>query len=143
MFRVTGDEIAEIGQLGIRADGGSPNTRVRQAKLPASTGSVFAEVVQEGKSKRGRFPDGSWDRAFVMELGGTVPDEYFMVPAICEGKVATVLYGDNAPDGAPLPAVTGLEVLMQQVGLTMEKVLLQERLRKMQKTDPLQPATDH
>ena len=143
MFRVTGDEIAEIGQLGMRADGGSPNTRVRQAKLPASTGSVFAEVVQEGKSKRGRFPDGSWDRAFVMELGGTVPDEYFMVPAICEGKVATVLYGDNAPDGAPLPAVTGLEVLMQQVGLTMEKVLLQERLRKMQKTDPLRPATDH
>jgi Domain of unknown function (DUF4388) len=139
MFRVSGDEIVEIGQLGMKADGGSPNTRVRQVKLPASTGSVFAEVVQVGKSKTGRFPDGSWDRAFVMELGGTVPGEYFMVPAICEGKVAAVLYGDNAPGGAPLPAVTGLEVLMQHVGLTMEKMFLQERLRKLQKTDPLRP----
>lgn len=141
MFRVTGDEIAEIGQLDMKANGGSPNTRVRQVKLPASTGSVFAEVVQLGKSKTGRFPDGSWDRAFVMELGGTVPGEYFVVPAICEGKVAAVLYGDNPPGGAPLPAVTGLEVLMQQVGLTMEKIFLQERLRNMQKTDPLRPAT--
>ena len=54
-----------------------------------------------------------------------------------------VLYGDNAPDGAPLPAITGLEVLMQQVGLTMEKSLLQERVGEMQKTASLRPGAEH
>ncbi len=140
MFRVTGDEITEIGRFGMEAEGRSPDMCVRQTKLPAKARSIFTEVVWDGTSKRGRLSDGSWDGTFVMKPSGTEPGEYFMVPAICDGKVAVVLYGDNAPNGAPLPAITGLEVLMQQVGLTMEKALLQERLHEMQKTAPIQPA---
>ena len=143
MFSVTGDEITEIGRFGMEADGRSPDMRVRQAKLSTKARSLFTEVVWDGISKTGRLSDGSWDGTFAMKRGATEPGEYFLVPAICEGKVAVVLYGDNAPDGAPLPAITGLEVLMQQVGLTMEKSLLQERVGEMQKTASLRPGAEH
>ena len=52
---------------------------------------------------------------------------------MCDGRVAAVLYGDNAPDGAPLPAITGLEVLMQHAGMAMEKAMLIKRVTDMQK----------
>jgi hypothetical protein len=139
MFQVIGDEIAETGRLGMKADGGPQGARPRKVKLPA-TGSVFAEVVRDGTPKRGRIPAGSWDSAFVAELGGTAPGEFFLVPAFCDGKVAILIYGDNASDGAPLPATTGLEVLMQQVGLAMEKAMLQERLRETPKPGPGGPS---
>jgi hypothetical protein len=140
MFRVTGDELAEIGRTGMKTNGASPDTRGRRARPPANAGSMFAAVIRDGTSRRGRFPEGSWDRAFVTELDGEAPAESFLVPALCDGKVAAVLYGDNGADGVPLPAITGLEILMQQAGLAMEKALLQERLRGMQKPAPVRPA---
>ena len=142
MFRVNGDEITEIGRIGMKAEGGPADKPARKAKLPAAHASVFAEVVRDRKSKRGRFGDGSWDRAFVAELGGVAPDEYFMVPVICEGRVAAILYGDNAPESAPLPPITGLEILMQQAGLTLEKGLLEERLRPAQRPAPPRAASN-
>ena len=133
MFRVTGDELVELGRIGIRTESGPADRQGKKTKLPAGGGSAFAAVIRDGTSKRGRLREGSWDRAFLTELGGLPPDEFFMVPATCDGKVAAVLYGDNAIDGTPLPAIAGLEVLMQQAGLAMEKTLLEERLREMQR----------
>jgi hypothetical protein len=133
MFRVTGDDLTEIGRVGMRADTGPADRQGKKTKVPAGGGSVFAAVIRDGTTKRGRFRAGSWDRSFLTELGGSPPDEFFMVPATCEGKVAAVLYGDNAVDGTPLPAITALEVLMQQAGLAMEKTFLAERLRELQR----------
>jgi hypothetical protein len=142
MFRVTGNDLTEIGRVGMRASGG-PADRQGKKATPAGAGSLFAAVIRDGASKKGRFREGSWDRSFLMDLGGAAPDEFFMVPATCDGKVAAILYGDNTIDGTPLPAITGLEILMQQVGLAMEKAFLEERLRKMQKAAPLRPAASH
>ena len=121
VFRVTGGEMTEIGQFGMEVDGSSPDAGARKVKMPPTAKSVLADVIRDGTSKRGR-----------TKPGGTGPDEYVMVPAICEGKVTALLYGDNAPDGAPLPAILGLEVLMQEAGLMLEKASLRKRLRDLQ-----------
>ena len=139
MFQVTGGDLIEIGRIGMRGDGGPADKQGKRTKLPAGGASAFAAIIREGASRRGRFREGSWDRSFLTALGGAAPDEFFIVPATCDGKVAALLYGDNAIDGTPLPAFTGLEVLMQQVGLSMEKVSLEERLRELQRATPSRP----
>jgi hypothetical protein len=141
MFRVNGDHLVEIGRVGMRAETGSPDKQGKKSKPPAGHDSAFAAVIRDGTSRRGRLREGSWDRSFLTELGGTAPDEFFMVPATCQGKVAALLYGDNAVDRTPIPPITGLEVLMQQAGLAMEKALLEERLRELQRGASFRPVS--
>jgi len=46
--------------------------------------------------------------------------------------VALIFYGDDLPDGGPLPQVDELELLMIQGGLAIEKAALELRLRALE-----------
>jgi hypothetical protein len=121
-----------LGQFGIELTGGSADQRVRHIRLPAAETSIFSEVIKSGRSKVGCFSDSAWDAYLVKELGGREPGEFFLVPLVCNGRVAAVLYGDNLPEGKPLPSLTGLEIFLHQAGLAMEKALLERRLTELE-----------
>jgi hypothetical protein len=58
-----------------------------------------------------------------------VPPEVVAVPIVVEGMIAAIFYGDNLPGEHPITAIHGLELLMIESGLALEKNLLRERLR--------------
>ncbi len=46
--------------------------------------------------------------------------------------VVAILYGDNALDGRPIGELEGLELLMNQAGLAMEKALLEIKIKSLE-----------
>ena len=132
LFMVTRDEVRGLGQFGVEPAGGSADQRVRHIRVPAAETSIFTEVVKTGRTKVGSFSESAWDAYLIKELGGREPGEFFLVPLVCNGRVAAVLYGDNLPEAKPLPALTGLEIFLHQAGLAMEKALLERRLTELE-----------
>lgn len=59
-------------------------------------------------------------------------------PMISRERVAAILYSDNALSDDPLPDLSGIEILMAQAGLAMEKVPLERQLMHLRKSIPYQ-----
>jgi hypothetical protein len=80
----------------------------------------------------GPLSEEAWDRYLVEQLGGVAPSEVAIVPMVVNGKAVALLYGDNLPDGGRIGPIDGLELLMLEAGLAMEKTALEVRLRTLQ-----------
>jgi Domain of unknown function (DUF4388) len=134
LFMVTKDDIRGLGQFGIELpDGESADMRVRKIHIPVSEPSIFSKVLKDRRSVIGAYTGTAWDEYLIEEMGGTEPPEYFLVPLISNGKVAAMLYGDNLPEGRPIPNITGLEIFVHQAGLAMEKALLERKLMELER----------
>ncbi len=132
LFMVTRDEIRGLGQFGMEFPDESPDRRVRKIRVPVKESSIFSEVIRDKRTKIGCFTDSAWDMYLMKELGGE-PKGYFLVPMISNGRVAAILYGDNLPDGRPIPGISGLEIFVHQAGLAMEKALLERKISELEK----------
>ena len=135
LFGVSDEHISGIGQFGIgRSGDDSPDVtnRIRHVQIPVDESSVFAEVIKRKSSYHGRLEQCPWNNYLVDQLGGTVPPEVFVTPIVVNGKVAAIFYGDSLPGGHPITSVHGLELLMIEAGLAIEKNLLAEKLRRIE-----------
>ena len=135
LFGVSDKYISGIGQFGIgRSGDDSPDVtnRIRHVQIPVDESSVFAEVIKRKSSYHGRLEQCPWNNYLVDQLGGTVPPEVFVTPIVVNGKVAAIFYGDSLPGGHPITSVHGLELLMIEAGLAIEKNLLAEKLRRIE-----------
>jgi len=133
LFAVSDTHISGIGQFGIgRSGDDSPDmtSRIRSVQIPVDEASVFTEVIKRKSSYHGRLELCPWNNYLVDQLGGTVPPEVFATPIVVNGKVAAIFYGDSLPGGHPITSVHGLELLMIEAGLAIEKNLLAERLQR-------------
>ena len=63
-----------------------------------------------------------------------VPPEVVVTPIVVNGAVSAVFYGDNLPGGHPITAIHGLELLMIEAGLAIERNVLAERLSWLEQT---------
>ena len=127
LLAIRGDTAQGIGQFGIRfADA---DARVRQLRIPAGTPSPLAPVVASGERFVGRLPQSPWSDYLLERIGGSPSAEVVLVPLVVEGAVLAVLYGDNLPQSRRLGAVDGLEILMREVGLGVEKARQERRAR--------------
>lgn len=132
LFGVSSEGISGIGQFGIGGAGESASLvdrRVRQIVIPAHEPSVFFEVIERMSTYHGPLKPCEWNSYLVDQLGGTVPPEVVAIPIVVEGMIAAIFYGDNLPGDHPITSIHGLELLMIESGLAMEKNLLRERLR--------------
>jgi Domain of unknown function (DUF4388) len=127
--------ITGMGQFGIEVGGESGDARVRRIKIPGEDPSVFHEVIEKQETYRGPLEERFWNMELVRMLGGVRPGEVMAVPMVVGDRVALIFYGDNAPDGAPLPAADDLEVLMIQGGLAIEKGVLERRLKDLEQRE--------
>jgi len=133
LFMVTREEVKGLGQFGIELKGASADQKVRDIKVPVSESSIFTEVIRDKCSMTGKFRDNAWDTYLVKELGGKEPKEFFLVPLVSNNRVAAVLYGDNLPEGKPIPNIAGLEIFIHQAGLAMEKALLERKIMELER----------
>ena len=114
---VSAREALCIGQFGIDTATTSP----RRIWIPLSEPSVFLEVVQGKRAFRGALPNLFWNDHFIAQLGTEGPREAVVLPMVLDGRAAFLFYGDNLPSGAPIGNVQGLEFLMAEAALAMEK----------------------
>ncbi len=128
LFAVRRDHLVGIGQFGIELEGESADARVRQIAIPSDHPSVLQEVVAKREPFRGRLARTSWNGYLVQQLGGRMPREVIAVPIVAEDEVVAVIYGDNLPDETLIGPIEGLELLMIEAGLIIEKHRLQLRL---------------
>ena len=135
LFAVSDEHISGIGQFGVgRSGDDSPDVtdRIRNVQIPVNETSVFTEVLKRKSSFHGRLEQCPWNNYLVDQLGGTVPPEVFATPIVVNGKVAAIFYGDSLPGGHPITSVHGLELLMIEAGLAIEKNLLAEKLLRVE-----------
>ncbi len=133
IFGLRKDGLTGMGQRGVRLSGVSADERVRSLKIPLDDSSVFYEVIETKRPYRGPLDPGHWNDYLVEQLGGLVPNEVIVIPMIVNGSVVVTFYGDNAPENGPIPPSDGLELLITQVGLDLERNLLETRITSLEK----------
>ena len=121
--------ISGVGQFGLlHQDGLGPDQRIRKIRIPAHEPSVFFEVIEKMHTYRGRLKPCRWNDYLSRQLGGGVPNEVVAIPIVADGMIVAVFLGDNLPDDHPIGSIQGLEILMIEAGLAMERKLLRARL---------------
>ena len=131
-FVMKSEGICGMGQFGLESNSPAAAERVRQIKIPADAPSVFAEVLEKRQTYLGPLKETAWNDRLLKELGGQRPTAVVAVPMTVNDTVVAILYGDNAVDGRPIAELEGLELLMNQAGLAMEKALLEIKIKSFE-----------
>jgi hypothetical protein len=135
LCHVSDEGIRGIGQFGLGAtlpEHVSPDERVRKMLIPAHEPSVFFEVLENIHTYRGPLKPCKWNTYLIRQLGGDEPVEIVAVPIIVDGMIIGIFYGDNVPQAAPIGSIHGLELLMIEAGLAIEKKLLKAKLKQVE-----------
>jgi len=135
LFHVGADGITGIGQFGLSGDGESGpkvDAKIRSFSVPPGEPSVFLDVAEIMQTYRGALKHCRWNEELVKLLGGPVPSEVVAIPIVVDGMIAAVFYGDNVPEGEPIGSIRGLELLMIEAGLAMERRFLQAKLQRVE-----------
>lgn len=128
LFIVKKDIITGLGQFGIVLKNGDPNRRIKGMHISTAEESIFKEAIFKKmtiKKSLERIPVHEY---LVNELGGSWPSEAFLAPLLVSGRVAALLYGDNAPEEKLAGDTESLEIFLAQAGIAMERALLERRL---------------
>ena len=91
------------------------------------------EVLETMHAYKGILKPSWWNDQLLRFLGGSPPHEVVVIPIIVDGMIAGMFYGDNSPQNKPIGSIHGLEILMIEAGLAMEKRLLRSRLAQVEK----------
>lgn len=132
LFAVRGDSVGGIAHFGFSEEGAED--RIRSLSFPLQEPSLFSEVVQKKETYRGPLPAQPASDRLAQQLGGPRPREVVLIPVVMAGSAAMVFYGDDAPSGEPLGPTQGLEELLREAGLGMEKEALEERIRDFERS---------
>jgi hypothetical protein len=125
------NQIIGLGQFGIEVD--SADEKIRGIVLSLEMSSFLKKIIMEQMPYRGPLEKDDVTRYFMDDIGGSWPAEAFFFPIVAEGKVAAVLYCDNAISRDPVGETEGLEIFISHAGLALEKSLLQRRIQEMEK----------
>ncbi|MCP4903147.1 MAG: DUF4388 domain-containing protein [bacterium] len=135
LCHVSDEGIRGIGQFGVDASlpkKVSADDRVRNMLIPAHEPSVFFEVLENIHTYRGGLKPCKWNTYLIRQLGGREPQEIIAIPIIVDGMIIGIFYGDNVPHHNPVGSIHGLELLMIEAGLAIEKKLLQVKLKQVE-----------
>jgi hypothetical protein len=137
LFGVSSEGISGIGQFGVgRGDDQAPlvDRKIREILIPGDEPSVFSGVIETKSTYHGKLLRSPWNNYLVDQLGGTVPPEVVVTPIVVNGRVSAAFYGDNLPGGHPITSIHGLELLMIEAGLAIERNVLAEKLKWLEET---------
>lgn len=129
IFQIKGGEIVGLGQFGIDFDPSVADRKIRGLRIPRREASIFSAIFVDPRSVKVPPGDFHWDRQLFAELGGP-PVEVFLGPIVSGGEVVAILYGDNFPEPRAIGDTDSLEIFLSQAGMTMEKALLESRLKE-------------
>ena len=135
LFGVSPEGISGIGQFGVGDENDDPrlvDKRIRQIVIPKNEPSVFFDVIKQVGTFHGPLEQSRWNSHVIDQLGGIVPPAVVAIPIAVDGRILAIFYGDNLPGGHPITSIHGLELLMIEAGLAIEKNLLHERLKSVE-----------
>ena len=133
LFIVKRDTIEGLGQFGVVLKNGDPNRRIKGMRISTAEESIFKEAIFRKMTIKKSLEHIPAHEYLVNELGGRWPSESFLVPLLVSGRVAALLYGDNAPEEKPIGDTESLEIFLAQAGIAMERTLLEKRLGAIRK----------
>ncbi len=129
LFLVRKSDLKGLGQSGVDlGPGKDPNRSIQSLEVPLSPGGIFSRVMTNYRSYRGAPTESPEEQAVLAALGGARPREIYLGPIVSMGRVAVLLYGDDAPEGNGLPPTQALDVFLSHVGLALDRAFLEMKL---------------
>jgi hypothetical protein len=104
-------------------------THADRLKIPLTKPSVFREVLEKGLAFYGESRDETLMRLF-QEIGKPLSPAVVLLPLISDRKVVAVVYGDFGKKEASPVQLDILEILAQQVGISLEYALFRRQMTK-------------
>jgi hypothetical protein len=135
---VRGDEVRGAGQFGFDP-ATVPDDLAHSIRLSLAEPTVVTDAVERRETWRGEIPATAPNEGFLERLGGTRPEQAVVVPMFLRDGVGLVVYGDDGGGGAPLSSVEELEWALLDAGLSMERDLLEDRMRAFEKIRGYRP----
>jgi Domain of unknown function (DUF4388) len=103
---------AGMAEFGIDIAGGRAEEHVRRLAIPRDHPSILADVTSKRGTYRGLLPRSFWNDYLIKELGGRVPREVIVVPAVVGGDVMAIFYGDNLPSETAIGPMGDVEMAL-------------------------------
>ncbi len=136
LFAARSDGFRALGQVGLTPPGQDSEQAIRTLLLPWDDSSVLTQVAERRESFHGRLEASAGNQALLAGLGGGEPEDAVALPLVVGSHTALVLYGDDLPHHRPIGELDGLELLALQMGLALEKNLLELKLRALEAKSP-------
>jgi hypothetical protein len=134
LFTAKSGNVVGLGQYGIELEDDIPDRRIRKMKIPLGEPSILREaIVTKARVVKALDPL-SWNDYIVKQLGGHRPVEAFAAPVMVHGKVAFILYGDNAPVDDKIGDTSSLEIFLAQTSMALERLVLKRKLSGSEST---------
>jgi hypothetical protein len=128
-FIVRPSELAGERAIGVSSDKSLGPTPADRLKIPLAKPSVFREVLEKGLAFYGESRDEALKGLF-QEIGKPLSPAVVLLPLINDRKVVAVVYGDFGKKEASPVQLDILEILAQQVGISLEYALFRRQTTK-------------
>ncbi len=129
IFAVRREKFIGVGAVA-EGDSGVDPEGVKKIVIGLGEESILKDAYVQKRPVKRRLLESGGDRMLIQALGGYEPAESYAAPLIVAGRVAAVIYCDNAPDTKEVGDTSALEVFMLQAGLVMEKMLLEKKIKE-------------
>jgi len=130
VFKAENNVIYGSGQFGISGGKTSGDERVSAIHFPLKVDSIFKNVQLSRQSATFKPTFTAVDKKIFEQLEGGLPGEVFVGPIINKSRLIGFLYGDNLPSRNPIAETESLAIFLSQVGIAMEKSLLEKQLHE-------------
>ena len=128
-FIVRPAELIGERSVGVSTDKSLGPTHADRLKIPLAKPSVFREVLEKGQAYYGESRDDALQGLF-QEIGKPLSPAVVLLPLISDRKVVAVVYGDFGKKEASPVQLDILEILAQQVGISLEYALFRRQTTK-------------
>lgn len=127
MFMVRDDLAVGIAQRRLPEAGGPDDEDFRELRIAVAEPAWFRKVFETGEAHCA-VPSGSGDAHLVELLGGQAPERAYVAPIESGGRLAALLYADNLPGNTPMGDATGLDIVIHEAGLALDRAFLERAL---------------
>ncbi len=128
-FIVRPAELTGERAIGVSSEKSLGPTHADRLKIPLSKPSIFREVLEKGLVYYGESGDEALTGLF-QEIGKPLSPAVVLLPVISDRKIVAVVYGDFGKKEASPVQLDILEILAQQVGISLEYALFRRRTAK-------------
>jgi hypothetical protein len=132
-FIVRPTELIGERSVGVSTEKSMGPTHADRLKIPLAKPSVFREVLEKGHVFYGESRDETLKGLF-QEIGKPLSPAVVLLPLISDRKVVAVVYGDFGKNEASPVQLDILEILAQQVGISLEYALFRRQMTKASQT---------
>jgi hypothetical protein len=128
-FIVRPTELIGERSVGVSTEKSMGPTHADRLKIPLSKPSVFREALEKGLAYYGESGDEALKGLFE-QIGKPLSPAVVLLPLISDRKVVAIVYGDFGKKEASPVQLDILEILAQQVGISLEYALFRRQMTK-------------